>query len=299
MLRRVFKEPTSWGLMGATFLAIFEVINSAGYSDNIALLSGLVEEVPAGREKIVFPGRVSTDFWGVLEIGTLDYIILAFLSYNIIGLWAHRPRDNMLSLKKSKKIIAIKSPGWIRVGILGLIVGLISTANKRGVFADLASSFSSEEKQGSFGRVEGGSWDFEPFEWGLLDYMELAILYSFFLYSIWKGIEVDKAKLNPIPDNRNYIEKIWGGIKEAEREQRSEIELAAPKANDSFTKLVKMLGAAVSLNVAASSLDEGNVKVAFNKWKNLTHSKGKMNKDWKGLSESLNQAGVFPEEEEE
>ena len=39
------------------------------------------------------------------------------------------------------------------------------------------------------------------------------------------------------------------------------------------------------------------MKVAFNKWKNLTHSKGKQNKDWKALSESLDQAGSFPEEE--
>ena len=59
-----------------------------------------------------------------------------------------------------------------------------------------------------------------------------------------------------------------------------------------------MLGAAASMNVAASSLDEGNVKVAFNKWKNLTHRKGKQNKDWLGLSESLDQAGSFPNEEE-
>ena len=47
---------------------------------------------------------------------------------------------------------------------------------------------------------------------------------------------------------------------------------------------------------AAASLDESNVKVP-NKWKNLTHSKGKQIRDWKALSESLDQAGSFPEEE--
>ena len=128
--------------------------------------------------------------------------------------------------------------------------------------------------------------------------MQLVFLYSIFLYSIWNGIEIDGSKLNPIPDNRNFIERIWGGIKQAERDQRTDIELGAVKANKSFTKLVNLLGAAASLNLAAASLDEGNVKGAFNKWKNLTHKKGKQHAHWSGLSESLDQAGSFAEEEE-
>ena len=296
-MRRVFKEPTRMGLVGATILAIFELINSSGYSDDIALWTGLIENTSPGKEKIVLPTGLSWDFWGALKIGALDYAIIFFLAYTSVALWAHRPRDYRAQ-KSDTKIVAIKSIRWIRGGFLALLVAAISTANKNGYFADLVFNITGEQKEGSFGRMDG-SWDFYAMEWGVLDYLELIFLYSLFIFAISRGIEIDKAKLNPIPDNRNFIERIWGGIKDAEREQRTEYEGGAIKANNAFTKLVNMLGAAVSLNVAASSLDEGNVKGAFNKWKNLTHSKGKQHKHWGGLSESLDQAGSFAQEEEE
>jgi len=297
LMRRVFKEPTRLGLLGATFLAIFELINSSGYSDDIALWTGVIDNTSPGKEKIVLPTGISWEPWGSLQIGLLDYAIVLFLAYTSIALWAHRPRDYQAQ-KPNQKIFAIKSIRWIRGGLLALFIAIISTANKNGNFAKLVSNITGEETEGAFGRVEG-SWDFQAMEWGFLDYIELILLYSFFIFSIWRGIEVDKAKLNPIPDNRNFIERIWGGINDAEREQRTDIEGGAIKANNAFTKLVNMLGAAVSLNVAASSLDEGNVKGAFNKWKNLTHSKGKQHKHWGGLSESLEQVGDFAQEEEE
>ena len=297
IMRRVFKEPTKLSLLGATFLAIFEILNSAGYSDNVALKAGLIDNTTPGKEKIVIPEGLSSDIWGGMQIGLLDYAIVLFLAYTSMALWAHRPRD-YLSQKRSQKIVAIKSIRWIRAGFLSLLVGLLSTANKNGYFADLVFNVTGEKTEGALGRIDG-SWGFQPMEWGFLDYLELILLYSLFIFAIWKGTEVDKAKLNPIPDNRNFIERIWGGIKDAERDQRTEIEVGASKANTAFTSLVNMLGAAVSLNVAASSLDEGNVKSAFNKWKNLTHSKGKQHKHWGGLSESLDQAGNFAKEEEE
>ena len=195
-------------------------------------------------------------------------------------------------------MVALKSIRSVRIGILALIAALLWTANKMGKFADMANNILGKTTNvGAFGRHDG-SWGFQEFEWGLLDFAELTFLFSLSLYFVWKGIEVDKAILNPIPDNRNFIERIWGGIREAERDQRTDIEGGAVKANESFTNLVKILGAATSMNVAAASLDEGNVKVAFNKWKNLTHRKGKQNQDWLGLSESLDQAGRFSDEEE-
>tara|TARA_B100001123_G_scaffold434802_1_gene562007 strand:+ start:961 stop:1884 length:924 start_codon:yes stop_codon:yes gene_type:complete len=297
IMRRVFKEPTKLSLLGATFLAFFEILNSAGYSDNVAFKAGLIDQTTPGKEKLVIPEGLSSDIWGGMQIGLLDYAIVLFLAYTSMALWAHRPRD-YLSQKRSQKIVAIKSIGWIRAGFLSLLVGLLSTANKNGYFADLVFNVTGEKTEGALGRIDG-SWGFQPMEWGFLDYLELILLYSLFIFAIWKGTEVDKAKLNPIPDNRNFIERIWGGIKDAERDQRTEIEVGASKANTAFTSLVNLLGAAVSLNVAASSLDEGNVKSAFNKWKNLTHSKGKQHKHWGGLSESLDQAGNFAKEEEE
>ena len=303
VLKRVFKKPTRLTLFGATLLAFFETVNSSGFSDNIALSTGLVsqESIPDGKEKIMLPEGAEFEIWGNLEIGALDYAIVAILVYTLVALWVHRPIENQFGVKKSRKLIAIKSIRSIRLGILSLFVALLSTANKMGKFADISNSVRGKTTEngasGSFGRHDG-AWQFQEFEWGLLDFGELSILFALSLYLLWKGLEVDKAILNPIPDNRNFIERIWGGIREAEREQRTDIEEGAVKANESFTNLVKMLGAAASLNVAASSLDEGNVKVAFNKWKNLTHRKGKQNKDWLGLSESLDQAGRLPEEEE-
>ena len=296
VLKRLFREPTSFMLFAATFLAIFEAINSAGYSDNIAIFVGLIDSTPVAGEKISSPSGVNLDIWGPLKVGTLDYAILAFLSYVIVTLWVHRPRE-ALSKKDKGRIFAIKSTKWIRFGLFSLFLAIISTANKREFFANLSNNTVGTKHEGSFG-IHDGTWGFQPIEWGFADFVELAILYSFFIFCAWKGIEVDKTKLNPIPDNRNFIERIWGGIRDAERDQRTDIEQGAIKANESFTNLVNLLGAATSLNLAAASLDEGDVKLAFNKWKNLTHRKGKQNKDWKGLSESLDQAGDFIEEEE-
>ena len=300
VLKRVFKKPTRLSLFGATLLAFFESVNSSGFSDNIAISTGLVgqESIPQGKEKIMLPEGADFEIWGNLEIGVLDYAIVTSLVYTLVSLWVHRPIEYQFGVKKTKKLIAIKSIRSIRIGILVLFVSLLSTANKMGKFADISNNVLG--KTTNVGPFVFGEWDFQgqELEWGLLDFAELSFLFCLSLYIFWKGLEVDKAILNPIPDNRNYIERIWGGIREAERDQRTDIEEGAVKANESFTKLVNLLGAATSMNVAATSLDEGNVKVAFNKWKNLTHRKGKQNKDWLGLSESLDQAGRFPDEEE-
>ena len=302
VLKRVFKKPTRLSLFGATLLAFFESVNSSGFSDNIAISTGLVgqESIPQGKEKIMLPEGADFEIWGNLEIGVLDYAIVTSLVYTLVSLWVHRPIEYQFGVKKTKKLIAIKSIRSIRIGILVLFVSLLSTANKMGKFADISNNVLGKTTNvGPFGRYDG-SWDFQgqELEWGLLDFAELLFLFCLSLYIVWKGLEVDKAILNPIPDNRNYIERIWGGIREAERDQRTDIEEGAVKANESFTKLVNLLGAATAMNVAAASLDEGNVKVAFNKWKNLTHRKGKQNKDWLGLSESIDQAGSFSDEEE-
>ena len=247
VLKRVFKKPTRLTLFGATLLAFFETVNSSGFSDNIALSTGLVssESIPDGKEKIMLPEGAEFEIWGNLEIGALDYAIVAFLVYTLVALWVHRPIENQFGVKKSRKLIAIKSIRSIRLGILSLFVALLSTANKMGKFADISNNVLGKTAEngnsGSFGRHDG-SWQFQEFEWGLLDFAELSILFAISIYLVWKGIEVDKAILNPIPDNRNFIERIWGGIREAEREQRTDIEGGAIKANESFTKLVKMLG---------------------------------------------------------
>ena len=93
VLKRVFKKPTRLSLFGATLLAFFETVNSSGFSDNIALSTGLVssESIPDGKEKIMLPEGAEFEIWGNLEIGALDYAIVAFLVYTLVALWAHRP----------------------------------------------------------------------------------------------------------------------------------------------------------------------------------------------------------------
>ena len=64
IMRRVFKEPTKLSLLGATFLAFFEILNSAGYSDNVAFKAGLIDQTTPGKEKLVIPEGLSSDIWG-------------------------------------------------------------------------------------------------------------------------------------------------------------------------------------------------------------------------------------------
>ena len=43
VLKRIFKKPTRMGLFGATILALFQSVNGSGFSDNVALRTGLQE----------------------------------------------------------------------------------------------------------------------------------------------------------------------------------------------------------------------------------------------------------------
>ena len=43
VLKRIFKKPTRIGLFGATILALFQSVNGSGFSDNVALRTGLQE----------------------------------------------------------------------------------------------------------------------------------------------------------------------------------------------------------------------------------------------------------------
>ena len=74
--------------------------------------------------------------------------------------------------------------------------------------------------------------DFEEYDLGLsriyLGYCRgfaTCLLILNFLYSIWNGIEIDGSKLNPIPDNRNFMRGLVESNKE--RDQRTDIELSS------------------------------------------------------------------------
>ena len=200
VLKRIFKKPTRMGLFGATILALFQSVNGSGFSDNVALRTGLQERqicqnvnsggelaqqctsggIPEGKEKLVFPEDLQFEIWGNLEISTIDYVIIAFLAYTLAALWVHRTIESSLGAKK-RKMIALKSIRWIRIAVLSLVLAALSTANKMGRFAEIYNSWGFGTKtEGSLGWHEG-SFGFAPFEWGVLDAVELIALYSLFV----------------------------------------------------------------------------------------------------------------------
>ena len=299
-LKENFKEPTILSLFASTIIAIFQFLNSFGQMDNIAgQLTPSVEVDGAHEKLLLLPSGRSMEFWGELQPGTQDYVIVAILLYTLISLWVHRPIEPDLNPKKRWKLFNVKSIRWLRASILFLLIAILSTANKRGVFAKIYNNVGlGSGSSGMIGR-SNGTWGFQPLELGIADYLEIAVLYSLFVFAIWRGVEIDRSTLDVLSDKRNSIEKVWDNVFEAERESRTDVDEGASKINKAFTDLVNMLNAASTMNVAATSLDQGNVKGAFNKWKNLTHRKGKLFNDWQGLSGSMEQMGKFDQEIEE
>jgi len=297
-LKDTFKEPTVLGLAGATVLAVFQFLNSFGMVDDIAYQLQLLEAANGPNEKLLIIPK-SFEFWGVLEPSIQDYAIVGFLIYTLIGLRVHRPKEQgeYKTKKKRKRLISVRSRRWLRVGIFSLLIGLLSTANKTGRILALVNNVIGGNREGRVGIVDGTP-GFEPLEWAPQDYAELTILYLLFLFGLRKGIKIDTSRL-VIYDSGTHIERIWVNSDDADRLQRSNIEEGASRINRAFTDLVNMLGAAATLNLAAASLEDGNVRSAFNKWKNLTHAKGKQAKDWEGLSESLDDVGKFKQRDEE
>ena len=294
-------EPTRLWLLFATVLAVFQFLNSFGMIDDIAFQLQLLEAANGPHEKfLLIPAGFSMEFWGVLELDWRDYVIVGFLIYTLIGLRVHKPREQgeYKPKKKRKRLISVKSGRWLRGGIISLLIGLLSTANKTGRISALVNNVIGGNREGRLVIVDGFPPGFELQEWAPQDYAELTILYLLFLFSLRKGIKIDTSQL-ALYDSGTHIERIWVDSDDADRLQRSNIEEGASRINRAFTDLVNMLGAAASLNLAAASLEDGNVKNAFNKWKNLTHAKGKQAKDWKGLSESIDDVGKFKQRDEE
>jgi|TARA_B100000959_G_C14993363_1_gene629029 hypothetical protein len=298
-LKDTFKEPTILRLFFASILAIFEFLNSFGLLDNVAEYFELYAGADGDFEKlIIIPSGFSIEFWGVLEPSLQDYVIVAFLVHTLFSLWVNRPIEQKPNQQKRRRLLVIKSTRWLRGSILFLLIAVISTANKKGAFAKAYENVTGKVSEGEFWIVDG-SWGFHLMEWGFTDYFQLSVLYSLFFFGIWKGIGIDKSSLDILSDKRIAIEKVWDNLYYGEREARVDVDVGAAKVNEAFTDLVNMLNVATNLNVAAASLDQGNVKGAFNKWKNLTHRKGKLHSHWRGFSTSLDLMGNFDQDIEE
>jgi len=292
-LRNTFKEPTNIGLISASVLSIFQFLNSFGLMDNLANRSWSTN---SEKEKFLLIPN-GTEFWGFLQPGLVDYVIVAFLLYTLIGLWAHRPVDPGLykRKKKKKRLISIKSGKWLRRSVLLIVISTAYTQNKRGLFADWVNNVMKTDYEGRANLI---TREFEPVQWVITDFIELILLYSLVSLALWKAIKFDPSRL-VISDSSTQIEQIWINSDKSERLQNSNVDEGASRINDAFTDLVSMLSAAASLNVASLYLEDGNVRGAMNKWRNLTHKKGRQSKEWRGLTESLDDVGKFKKREEE
>ena len=176
-----------------------------------------------------------------------------------------------------------------------IVISTAYTQNKRGLFADWVNNVMKTDYEG---RVNLITRDFEPVQWVITDFIELIFLYSLVSLALRKAIRFDPSRL-VVSDSGTKIEQIWINSDKSERLQHSQVDEGAARINDAFTELVSMLGAAASLNVASLYLEDGNVRGAMNKWRNLTHKKGRQSKEWKGLTESLDDVGKFKKREEE
>ena len=300
-LKERVKEPTSLSMVIASVLALFQFINSLGYSDNIASRLGMLDIDHSNHEKfLIFPSGMSGDFWGPLGIDWRDYVIVGFLVYTLAGLWLHRPIDPKAasSTKKKKRPISIRSPWSLRLGILTFFVGIAMLGNNRGSFVKFVGSVKGKKDYEGKYSYSNGSFEVEPLGWSLMDYAEISVVFLVFILAIWRGIKIDTSKILPI-DSKLMIDKIWVNSDKSEKVGISDREKGASLVNEAVTDLVNMVSVSASLKLAAASLDQGNVRGAFNKWQNLTHKKGVNHKDWKGLSESLDDVGKFKSGDEE
>ena len=301
-LKDSVKEPTIFGMFLASILAIFQLINTSGRMDDLA--NSFFPEIEKNglNEKLVFPtGSNPEDFWGVLEIYWLDYAIMAYLAYTLAGMWLHRPIEPGLLRPKKKKqrLFTIKSRKWLRLVIFGIPLSILGILNKRGQFGDLIFNFFPDtESAGKEITIVDGSVGWAIAEWSLIDYLQIILLVALIIIGFRRGVKIDTSRIVPTQP-KSAIDRIERATLDAIRAQNKNEEGGETKINSAFADLVNMLGATVTLNLAASSLEEGNVKSAFGKWKNLTHEKGKQAIHWKELSESMDEMGNFKTDEEE
>ena len=300
-LKDSVKEPTIFGMLLASVLAVFQLINTSGRMDD--LVNSFFPEIEKNgiHEKLVFPsGSNPEDFWGVLDTYWLDYVIMGYLAYTLAGMWLHRPIETgIYRPKKKPRLFTIKSRKWLRLVIFGIPLSILLILNKQGQFGNLIFNFFPDtESAGKEITIVDGAVGGAIAEWSLIDYLQIIILVTLIIIGFRRGVKIDTSRIVPTQP-KSAIDRIERATLDAIRSQNRNEEGGEGKINSAFADLVNMLGASVTLNLAATSLEEGNVKSAFGKWKNLTHEKGKQTTHWKELSESMDEMGNFKTDEEE
>jgi len=131
-----------------------------------------------------------------------------------------------------------------------------------------------------------------------VDYLQIIILCALVLFCLNKCFKITLPK-KLTSDNLTTIEKVWKNTDDAISIGLSNPNKSLPLINKAFGDLVDLLSVSATMNIAATALEDGDVKSSFDKWGRLTSAKGRESEKWQGLSNSLSDIGHFGENNEE
>lgn len=309
-MARIFSEPTSRTIAFATILALFELINITGYMDSFVVAINNLQILPEfnileGKEKLIFiptswkmASTMYSDFpvslWADLKFHNQDYVIGAYLSFVLFRIWLYRP-SKISNKRKKPKIITIKSGRWFLLSFFSFIGAILFAINKYGKLASVYS------KTGLASFPEGARlnspWQdtrwIEPLpEISFVDYLEILLAFVVLGVCLRKAFKITIPKIIR-DENLTSIERVWKNTDEAISLGMVKSEKSLPLVNQAFSELIDLLSASASMNIAATALEDGDVKTSFDRWSMLTAEKGREAEKWIGLSNSLSDIGNF------
>ena len=312
----IFSEPSSRTIAFATFLALFELINISGQMDSFVSVINNVHILPEfttleGKEKLILiPTSLKTaslmysdlpiSLWADLKFHNQDYIIGGYLFYVLLRIWIHRP-SKISTKRKKPKLITFKSKRWFLLSLLSLISSSLFITNKFGKLASLYSNtgFKNFPEGARLNSPWGDPRWIEPLpKISLFDYLEVFLALLFVAFCLNKTFKITLPK-RIREGNLTSIERVWKNTDDAISLGMDKSDKALPMVNKAFSELVDLLSASASMNIAATALEDGDVKTSFDRWSMLTAEKGREAEKWMGLSNSLSDIGIFNEGDEE
>ncbi|MFQ3344339.1 MAG: hypothetical protein ACKVI6_01160 [Candidatus Poseidoniales archaeon] len=314
----IFSEPKSYTIVFSTIIAALELINILGLMDNLALIINDWNIFPAmsiieGKEKLIFiPDSLEIaliifsnpphTMWGELKLSRQDFIIITYLLIIMFRMWLNNPERKLrrLNARQKTRMIRIKSTAWFFISFILIMFMSLSIANKIGKIAKFY------EKLGFSDFPEGAKLDLlasprfvEPLPpLGLADFLGLFLLSCFIIFSFNKCFDI-RLPIKTKSENLSTIERVWKDTDDAISIRSSKSNKAFPKVNDAFSNLIDLLSASATMNIAATALEDGDVKTSFDKWTLLTSPIGRDAEKWQGLSNSLSDIGNFNDSSEE
>lgn len=312
----IFSEPTSRTIAFATFIALFELVNITGQMDSVVSLINNANILPEfnileGKEKLILiPTSLKTaslmysdlpiSLWADLKFHNQDYIIGAYLFYVLLRIWIHRP-SKISTKRKKPKLITFKSRRWFFLSLLSLISSSLFITNKFGKLASLYSKtgFKTFPEGARLNSPWGDPRWIEPLpKISFFDFLEVFLVLLFVVFCLNKTFKITLPK-RIREDNLTSIERVWKNTDDAISLGMDKSDKALPMVNKAFSELVDLLSASASMNIAATALEDGDVKTSFDRWSMLTAEKGREADKWIGLSNSLSDIGIFNEGDEE